>query len=132
MVYSYSFALCRRAAVATCDLSATNLHLLKLNHWLRDPENVFTLWLDAPAWEGAPGRRQPPADERMKAWTVEEVANFLKMNDLAGPATHLAANGVTGDDLFSFNQRELVDDVRCTPFAAKKVLAARDSFLQSA
>ena len=132
MVYSYGYTLCRRAVVATCDLSAANLHLLSLNHWLRDPANVLTLWLDAPAWEGATVQPQPPAADRMKSWTVHEVASFLQMKDLDGPAGHLSANGVTGEDLFSFDRRDLIDDLRCSPFAAKKVLAARDAFLQEA
>ena len=51
MMYSYTYTLCRRGVVATFDLSASNLHLFKTDHWLSDPRNVIQLHLTSPAWE---------------------------------------------------------------------------------
>ena len=36
MMYAYPYTLCRRAVVATFDLSAANLKLLHTDHWLSD------------------------------------------------------------------------------------------------
>ncbi len=52
MRYAYPFTLARRAVVATMDLSAANLDLLRTDHWLSDPRNVRVLRLTEPAWEG--------------------------------------------------------------------------------
>ena len=35
MMYSYKYALCRRAIIATFDLSAAHLHILTTDHWLK-------------------------------------------------------------------------------------------------
>ena len=130
MKHAHEFTLCKRAVVATCDLAAANLHLLMQDHWLSDPRNVLTLWLGEPAWVGAavPPRR-PPRDI-MSSMSVGEVKAFLQQQDLTGPAAHLAANGVNGNDLLSFNEQQLTEELRCTPFASRKVIAARDRFLQ--
>ena len=50
MKYAYSLTLCRRAVVATMDLSAANLDLLDLHHWLSDSRNVITLRLTESAF----------------------------------------------------------------------------------
>jgi hypothetical protein len=42
--------LCRRAVVATMDLSASSLDLLTSHHWLSDKRNVIVLRLESPAW----------------------------------------------------------------------------------
>ena len=52
MVYSYPYSLARRAIVATADLSAKNLHMLRTNHWLKNPRNVLVLRLTGSTWEG--------------------------------------------------------------------------------
>ena len=44
-VYVYNYTLCKRAAVATSDLSAKNLNALKTDHWVQNPLNVIQLWL---------------------------------------------------------------------------------------
>ena len=66
----------------------------------------------------------------MATWTVEDVASFLKKHDLVGPAAYLADNGVDGLDLLDLTFATLTSDLRCTPFAARKVVRARDAFLQ--
>ena len=66
----------------------------------------------------------------MRQWTASEVSGFLRRGDLDGPAATCWASGVHGADLLDFTWEALSDDVRLTPFAARKVLAARDAFLQ--
>ena len=50
MMYAYPFTLCRRAVVATMDLSATNLGFFESHHWLSDRRNVILLRLEQRAW----------------------------------------------------------------------------------
>lgn len=50
MMYSYPFTLCRRAVVATMDLSAANLQHFQKHHWLSDKRNVIVLRLAEQAW----------------------------------------------------------------------------------
>ena len=45
MMYAYPFTLCRRAIIATMDLSAKNLEFFTNHHWLSDSRNVITLRL---------------------------------------------------------------------------------------
>ena len=53
MMYAYTYTLARRAVVATMDLSAKRLHMLKTDHWLAASQNVLQLWLDRPAWQNS-------------------------------------------------------------------------------
>ena len=132
MVYSYTYTLCRRAVVATFDLSARNLHLFKTDHWLKDPRNVIQLYLKSPAWQtgvAASSHRVSPA-EQMRSWTVEETGRFLEECDLAGPAELARMSGVNGADLIQLSTDELCRDVRLTPFAARKVFAAKEEFIR--
>ena len=130
MRHASVYTLCRRAVVATFDLSATNLHMLDSDHWLSNPKNVIQLRLTVPAWESGTAEPAPPRPrDVMRAWSVNELGSFAKARDLAGPASVLAASGVNGADLLTMDEATLVHDVRMTPFAARKVLRARDSFL---
>ena len=62
MMYSYTCTLCRRAVVATFDLSAKNLDALREDHWLKDPRNVVQLLLDEKVYDDtAPVPSPPPA-----------------------------------------------------------------------
>ena len=122
----------RRAVVATFDLSAENLHLFETDHWLSNPKNVMLLKLTQPAWESTPGAATAPTPcprSTMRTWQVEDVLRFAKAKDLAGPAAGLYASGVNGADLLDLDEATLVDDVRLTPFAARKLIRARDAFL---
>ena len=135
MRFSYPFTLCRQAVVATFDLSAVGLEAFKNDHWLSDDRNVIQLWLDAPAWHAtADGAR--PSPERaatpraqMTKWGVTETAAFLERCDLHGPAQVCRQNGVAGADLLQFSVTALAQDLRLTPFAARKIVSARDTFL---
>ena len=60
---------------------------------------------------------------------MDEVVLFALARDLAGPAAVLHASGVNGADLLTVDEAALVNDVRLTPFGARKVLRARDVFL---
>ena len=62
--------------------------------------------------------------------SVEEVGSFFNSMDACGIAAVLQANSVNGSDLLLFQSAEqLVEDLRLTPFAARKVLALRTTFL---
>ena len=66
----------------------------------------------------------------MSSWSVEDVGNFFNSMDACGIAAVLQANSVNGSDLLLFQSAEqLVEDLRLTPFAARKVLALRTTFL---
>ena len=136
MIYSYAFSLCRRAVVATFDLSAANLKLLATDHWLSDSRNVLQLHLEEAAWEtGSPRAQEPPLSrrEKMLSWTVDELADFLESEDLRGPAQTLQSAGVNGADFLCWNNAsELQADLRTTPFTARTLLATRDLFLNGA
>ena len=69
-------------------------------------------------------------DQVMKRWRAGEVAAFLRTKDLEGPAAVLFQNGVAGDDFFTLTTQTLTADLRLSAFAARKVLAARTSFLE--
>ena len=132
MVYSYTYTLCRRGVVATFDLSARNLHLFKTDHWLKDPRNVIQLHLASPAWQTgvAASSQMMSRTEQMRSWTVAETGRFLEEHDLEGPAELTRVSGVNGADLLQLSINELSHDIRLTPFAARKVGAARDEFLR--
>ena len=118
--------------MATADLSAKNLHMLRTNHWLKSRRNVLLLRLTGPAWEeevGAP-LEQPSTTDTMRSWGVEEVGEFFNSMDACGIASVMQSNFVNGLDLLLFESAEqLVQDLRVTPFAARKVLALRNTFL---
>ena len=131
MIYSYPFTLAKRGVVATLDLTAANLHMLRTNHWLKHSRNVTLLQLTGPAFQ-APGQPlQPlPAKERMAAWTVDELANFYSQQDAAAVAEMLQRHSVNGADLLEFeNWQQLLDDLNTVPFVAKKAFHLRDMFL---
>jgi hypothetical protein len=114
------------------DLSAKNLHLLTTNHWLKDRRNVLLVSLAQPSWTQVVHEAVPPA-ARMGAWSVQEVTHFYEGLDAGGVAEQLMKNSVSGADLLAFNAvEELADDLRLTPFAARKILRLRDSFLTGA
>eukprot|EP00973_Karenia_brevis_P035820 4943779-Karenia_brevis.AAC.1 len=65
----------------------------------------------------------------MRSWAVDDVVSFLETKDLCGPAATIAHNGFDGADLLEANREQLVHDCRFTPFAATKILAARQAYL---
>ena len=131
-VYAYPYTLCRRAVVVTFDLSATNLALLKTDHWLSDERNVVQLWLKEPAWRGAHSAVPTtvcPRDE-ISSWSVAALADFLCQNDMHGPATSLRTAGVNGADLLAFQSAaEMASDLRLPTFTARKLLQLRDNYI---
>ena len=135
MIYAYPFSLCRRAVVATFDLSAANLTMLKTHHWLSDPRNVVQLHLTEPAWQGGDDGGNAPtrtARDKMAAWTADALADFLVERDLAGPAQVLRAAGVDGSDFLEWGSAAALEaDLRVAPFTATKLLAVRRAFLEA-
>ena len=53
-VYAYEYTFCRRAIVATFDLSAQHLGAFETDHWLSNELNVIVLKLTEKAYEDAP------------------------------------------------------------------------------
>ena len=91
----------RTRVVATFDLSAHNLHMLSTDHWLSDARNVVVLRLAEPSWVtecDTPVQAPTP----MAAWTVSQVVHWLESSDMAGPASILQMQGVSGEDLLGF------------------------------
>ena len=132
MMYSYPFTFCRRAVVATFDLSASNVAMFREHHWLSDARNVQQLWLAGPAWQGEPTPSAPELEDKraiMGAWSTSRLAQLLEEHDLHGPAKHLRTNGVRGVDLLNMSVASLVSEVGLTRFAAGRTIAARDAFL---
>ena len=100
--------------------------MLTTDHWLSNPANVLQLWLDRPAW-AAPGEDIAGAQEvGGVTWGVDAVASFLEAADLSGPAHVCRQNGVNGADLAGFTLDTLQQELKLTPFAAKKIIKARD------
>ena len=136
MIYAFPFSPCKRAAIATFDLSASNLALLKLGHRLADDENVMQLRLTSAAWEGGCSEVHPePLGQAgvMQSWTVDALATFLQGEDLCGPAEALRSAGVNGSDFLAWKtEGELAADLRLPPFVASKLLACRTKLMGAA
>jgi len=70
-VYAYSYTFTRRAVIATMDLSAVNLDLLKTDHWLSNPNNVIVLEVKEPVWVNSPtvsGQASTDATGALRCW----------------------------------------------------------------
>ena len=132
MMYSYPFTLSRRAVVVTMDLSAKHLPMLKTDHWLSNSNNCMILRLAEPSWvttsSPSVAPSLPPRDV-MRSWSVSDLSRFLEERDLVGPAGIFAKQGVNGTDFHDVAAEEFVNDLRVTPFVAKKLASVRSSFL---
>jgi len=133
MMYAYDFTLHNRAVVATFDLSAKGLSLFDTDHWLSNEKNVIVLRLTQPAWEdGLSHALHKPLDphEEMRTWSVRDLVRWLESCDLAGPAEAFHQNGVAGCDFLGFASAvSLQQELRLTPFCARKLICLRDRFL---
>ena len=65
----------------------------------------------------------------MRSWSVRDLALFLSKADMEGPAQHLRAQGCAGEDFLHFTDTDLKQDLRTSPFTAKKLLRIRDAYL---
>ena len=134
MMYSYPFTLCKRGVVITMDLSAKNLTMFRTDHWLSNPENCFVLRLAGPAWcvstNATPPLPQPSAQERVAGYTTSELRTALTEQDMCGPAEDLFKQGVDGADFLSFTPETIVNELRLSPFVAKKLCKVRAALLQ--
>ena len=65
----------------------------------------------------------------MRSWMVADVKTFLSSRDLLGLADICYANGVNGEDLLCFQSSAVAEELRLTPFQAKKLMGARAAFL---
>ena len=126
------FTLTRRAVVATLDLSAANLELLRTDHWLSNPNNVRVLRLAQEAWQSDAVVAAAPAETpeaRMRRWRAAEVSGFLRAEDLDGPAEVLFRNGVRGKEFLKLTLVDLQADLRLSRLASERVLQAREDGL---
>ena len=136
MMYSYPYSLCRRGVVATADLSARNLHLLRTDHWLCDPRNVQQVWLMRPAWLATEANihtimQEGPQQAPLQEWSTEELAARISAEDAQGLVPQLLANAVTGSDFANLDEEAFITMLRYTPFAARKLAALKTKFLTS-
>ena len=135
MVYSYEYTLHNRAIVVTFDLSARGLSLFDTDHWLSNEKNIIVLRLTQSAWEGGaaavPHIPVPPREE-MQGWTVNDMVRWLESADLSGPAEKFRLNGVSGADFLGFSSAAALEqDLRVTPFCARKLIDVRERFLNA-
>ena len=129
MKFAYPFTPARRAVVVTTDLPASNLQLLKTDHWLSERGNLEVVRLICTPWQQVAPQIETPA-QQMERWTVLEAVAFLKANDLEGPAQVLYAHGVRGQDLARLTNDDLEKDLKLSRFTASRVHAAKLDFLQ--
>lgn len=133
MMYSFPYTLARRAVVATMDLTAKNLHLFRTNHWMSNAKNVVCLRLESPAWQVRLVHHPRDTEaEAMAAWSVEELARRVASEDAEALSQTLRANGVNGSDFLAFEDAaEAARDLKLSPFAAKKLIRLRETFLRA-
>ena len=73
--------------------------------------------------------RAAPPEALLKTWSVADVRVFLNSRDLRGLAELCYTNGVNGADLAQLHEATVIEELRLTPFQAKKLLGARAAFL---
>ena len=66
------------------------------------------------------------------SWSTGQLHDYLVEKDLRGLATQLLSQGVAVRDFADFTEDTIVNDLRMTRFAARKLTAARDMFLVAA
>ena len=66
---------------------------------------------------------------RMRAWTAKGLRSFLESRDMVGPAGHLFAQAMNGEDFAELTETGFVHKVKVTPFAARKLARLREAFL---
>ena len=94
------------------------------------------LRLTEPAWQQPVSSVRPAADvvtplARMRAWTAKGLRSFLEGRDMVGPAGHLFAQGMNGEDFAELSETDFIHEVKVTPFAARKLARIRDAFLSA-
>ena len=122
--------------VATVNYSTANLGYLRTHDWLKKKENCVLVEFQQPPVEPPQGlaqlpvsAHQVPPEEAMRSWMVADVKTFLSSRDLLGLADICYANGVNGEDLLCFQSSAVAEELRLTPFQAKKLMGARAAFL---
>ena len=118
--------------VATANYSTANLEYLRTHDWLKKADNCVVVELHRPPVE-APAGPAPlcegphvvPPEAALREWSVADVKVFLCARDLRGIADLCFANGVDGADFANFHEDTLAEELKLTPFQAKKLLGAR-------
>ena len=89
----------------------------------------MTLLLDSSTISVAASQAQT-VQERVALWTVDEVAIWLSSQDATGLANTIRTNAVNGRGLLAFKDvGALIEGLRLTPFAARKLLSIRDGLV---
>ena len=129
---AFNLYLFKTPWVVTANMSTKNLHFLETNDFLSKASNRTLLRLTESPFVGAAPNVAPvmrSRSEQMARWNVGGTSSFLDSRDLLGASRICANNDVTGIDMLNMTQQSLTEEIGVSPFAARKILAARDSFL---
>ena len=73
--------------------------------------------------------RAAPPEALLKTWSVADVRVFLNSRDLRGLAELCYTNGVNGADLAQLHEATVIEELRLTPFQARRLQGARAALL---
>ena len=82
-------------------------------------------------WHASRKKALDVAPEIQCANPRSRLHDYLEAHDMAGLAAQLHRQSVDGSDFLSLSEEALTQELRLTPFAAKKLLKAREDFLNS-
>ena len=85
------------------------------------------LWLQGPE-DRLCGREQAKAWALREVWLAEGKGEY-GLCTFVGLATLVRCNSVNGADVLAFSEASCIEALRCTPFAARKLLALRDKYV---
>ena len=63
--------------------------------------------------------------QRLASLSSSALRSLFYKQDMCGPASHLFSQSVNGQDFLELDEKHLVNEVRVTPFVAKKLLRVR-------
>ena len=148
---AYSKLLFATPFVATLNNGAHNLEFLDKHDFLGNPANRVILYLTEPPYEddGDDGEDDigtrvgpalpvtwsptPPSREslmsEMMSWSVSRTCCFMQNRDLHATARLFKDNDASGADLVEMTADGLTQSFRCSSFLARKIVKARDDFL---
>ena len=92
--------------------------------------------LAGPAWQSPESPRTSAAPietptQRLASLSASALRSLLEMQNMWGPASHLFSQSVNGTDFLELDEKQLVDEVRVTPFVAKKLVRVRAELLEA-
>ena len=72
---------------------------------------------------------QQTREQQMRAWSACELRAWLESVDAAGLGSALHANAANGTDFLTVTEAILVNDLRLSGFAARKLIHLRQEYL---